>query len=156
MQPYHTSIDTLLEDVEEMYDGDWQAAYEYLDERHEELEDIWEQRQDGTFSMPDYVLDQGTADNLATTAGVVQGGLLIGDAAGSNDIYVNAVSTLLDGSSTPEDVTAALTLAAVPIFLSTGINGIKKRVAHYKAVPGYEDVERYRVAKEQVQTEKLE
>lgn len=156
MQPSDDAVAALLDDVETMYDGDWEAAYEYLDERHDELETVWEERQDGSFSLVQYVLDQGPKDNAMTTAGTVQAGYLLDEMHGGHEFYQESVRTLTDGAVTAEDGVAAAALAAVPPLLYTFYTGIRKRVEQYHDVPGFEDVERYRAAKEQVQTEKLD
>ncbi len=152
----HNSVNTLLDDVETMYDGDWEAAYEYLEERHEELADIWADREDGTFSMVHYVLDQGPKNNTTTAAGTVQAGLLLGEVVeGTHTFYADSIDTLTDGTITAEDGVAGAALMAVPPLLYMFYSGIRERVERYKNVPGFEDVERYRQAKEHVAAERL-
>ncbi len=160
----HSSVDDLVADVESMYDGDWEAAYTFLSEKHAELENNLAEHSSDSFASLRYALDNGPKDNILTAAGVANIGFLAdevvghvgGDAYSGSTFYQDAVITLTDSAISTGDGVAVVGLAATPVLVYAGIKGAVERVETYASYKPVEQVEMYRSAKEQIKSEKID
>lgn len=158
----YESAEDLLDDVENMYDGDWEAAYTFLSDKHAELEEVWYEQDVDTLASLKYAADNGPIDNFFTAAGLIDVGLLseevagylAGEAYSGNTFYQDAVNVLADNAVNTADGAAVIGFAVTPALVYFGVKGTMDRWETYFHLSDQVDV--YRSAKEHIKSEELD